>query len=52
MLPRAARAGNDDELLVGNQAAMLGGALAIERPEHHGTRVVARIPWAGTGIAQ
>ena len=27
LLPRAARAGNDDELLVGNQAAMLGGAV-------------------------
>src|SRR5262245_24565974 len=27
LLPRAALAGNDDELLVGNQAAMLGGAV-------------------------
>ncbi len=35
-----------------DRAAMLGGALAIERPEHHGTRVVARIPWAGTGTAE
>ena len=34
-----------------DRAAMLGGALAIERPEHHGTRVVARIPWTGAGRA-
>lgn len=28
VLPTAARAGNDDELLAGNQAAMMGGAVS------------------------